>query len=1017
MTRTVMTNLFNAWGATIGTKAGPRASLRWMIDPKLGLPAQHFKVWYLREPSTKLEEVDVRQRRGERDERVYDLPEPRAAASIRLALYDVSGRVRIRAHTGPRGSGQVAAERTVDASASGVTLTGPSIRSFSVQGDATVTGVRMLDLNRHVNDPDWKLVENVGLPVDKSFDGEYTMDPQGPPGALRDPITAAMVRVHLGTPAQFWPDTTDTGLPVPRFEPPDPEALVRGELQPVMEQLAKMLDRTGDRGRHVNVEMRMPVPAPRSVHGTDAPERWQDRSHATVRPLRTALLAAGGDPYAALALGFGTSIDVGSLMGPPPAVAYIPPGTRLAFKGALMVTLEHKALTHVKFDDRKVPVPIDHDLAALVALDLDEGPAAPSGLRSGGEDRPMRLDRPSGIDRPWLEVVDLSWDTVPPAADSGTLGYGVLRSLGDDDPEPAMDKRPSGGYRVFVPGGTTSGRARFTESAVPERFPGDPAEAYFSVAAQDWFGRWSPWRSIAHPRAVVDAQPPTVRSVEIDQEPSPSASVEFTWDWTDRSLHKIHIRLIVYPEGDAPPDVAGSVLSPGGPVVADHVVSFSGASPDSPPTGVTEIVDDRDGNLRTYRCTVPGVGLPFDAHPRIRFEASACAEEDVRRGVRSGFAEPAATAVADPRPPLPPATTAPMQWASLPDAAGIAHAVLRWSGSGPAYNVYIADESALSRELELPSPDLDTAAADRLDALRRRGFDGTRRAFRRLAEQLTEPKIEVDLPKGSRLIHFYAVTSVSETGVERPLPANADDYFAVAVPERLEPATPLLTARTDGASVRLAVSVNAGPVGVDRIEIGRVRGAVNAASPEAAGAPVIVADAASAETAGGRLQWELEETDALPPWEPVFYRAVAVAATDQVRGQIPGRSHPTPAVEVVVPSASGPTLSGLTVAPAAGGATVTVDTDASRRRTALGVFTVAVTAVDAAGAATSLRGEVAALKAFTGALPADAPDLCLHRPTTAHPYRVTARVPEPVSVAATVTDPLGRRANAFWSTS
>src|SRR5690606_22969878 len=131
------------------------------------------------------------------------------------------------------------------------------------------------------------------------------------------------------TPAQFWPDTTDTGLPVPRFEPPDPEALVRGELQPVMEQLAKMLDRTGDRGRHVNVEMRMPVPAPRSVHGTDAPERWQDRSHATVRPLRTALLAAGGDPYAALALGFGTSIDVGSLMGPPPAVAYIPPGTRL----------------------------------------------------------------------------------------------------------------------------------------------------------------------------------------------------------------------------------------------------------------------------------------------------------------------------------------------------------------------------------------------------------------------------------------------------------------------------------------------------------------------------------------------------------------------------------------------------------------------------------------------------------------------------------------------------------------
>jgi hypothetical protein len=1025
MNRTVMPNLFNAWGSAIDTRDGAKAALRWMIDPKLGLPHNHFKVWHLPQPETKGEGVDPLFRQIRPGEALYTWPGSRAAAMVRVTLDIGSGQVRIRAHSGPSGSGQVADEERVTGPGTGVgvTLSGPSLKSVTVHGDARVTGMMVLDLHRHVNDPGWKLLELVGLPVDERFDPEYPLDPQGPPGDLVEPREAAIRRVKRGTPVDFWPSTTDTGLSVPPFEPPDPETLVFDELKPTMEQLAEMLRRTGDRSRHAAVLLEERAPGPKSVHGVDAPEHWQSTSKTGLPPLQAALLAAGTDPYAALALGFGTSIDGADLLTASPAFTH---RTTKALGIPLMVTLEHKTAFEVELLGIHLKLPFEHDLAALVTL-AEVPPRSPRRLRANdGRDRP-RLDRPAAVDRPWLEIVDLTWDAdrTRVASVMGPTGYGVLRSVGGASLKAALDKRRSGGPRIFVPG-LNGDRVRFTESAVPERMEAESGESRFAVASQDWFGRWSAWTSLRHERVVVPPQRPTVRRVKIDETgPSPELAVEFTWDWADRRPAQIQIRVKAHPEGEDPPPVDGSVLSPGGPSQTDLVIPFEAVTPDAIPPALAdileEVVEERQDDLRTYRVVIPGLALPYATHQRIRVQAQARATERVRRSVHSGFSAPVGTSAYSPIPPPAPITTAQMRWTSLPDAAGVARAVVTWAGSGPTYTVYIADESAVARELGLPSPDLDTPPAERLAALRLEDFGRARRAFRRHAEGLTDPRLEVALPRGSRLIHFYGIGAVSETGIERPLPADANQYLAVAPPTRLVPPAPRLTARPDGTATRLAVSVDAGPVPVDRVELGRVRGKALAGSTEAAGAPIIIADASTATLEDGTLHWELTDTEPLPPWEPVFYRATATAVAEPARGRLAGRSHPTSAVEVVVPSAAGPTLTDLTVTPTTdgtGGLVVGFRTDASRLRTRLGAFSVSVVAVHAAAGLTTatLRAEYGSLKSYTGAPPPDAPDLFLLRATAADPYRVTARIAEtPASVSADVTDPLGRRTSSVWS--
>jgi hypothetical protein len=300
-----------------------------------------------------------------------------------------------------------------------------------------------------------------------------------------------------------------------------------------------------------------------------------------------------------------------------------------------------------------------------------------------------------------------------------------------------------------------------------------------------------------------------------------------------------------------------------------------------------------------------------------------------------------------------------------------------------------------------------------------------RRAFRRLAENLASPRLAVDLPRGSSLIHFYGIAPTSDTGVERPLPATANSFIAVATPRVAVPEVPVLVARIIESGVRLVVRVADQPVAVSRVEITRVDTALLAGEFEAAGAPVAVADASTATRDGAALVWEIGDPGRLPAWTPVLYRAVAWAIEDQAGGVVAGRSHPSGASQVVVAAPGPPVLTDLRVDPD-GSPTesiVSFVAEVPSVRTSRGVHRLSVTAVtvdDATALPVSLtlREDADRIPLLTGPMPAgpQAPPIFLHRASATEPPRVTARVTGTLTaVVGQATDPAGRSARGVWT--
>jgi hypothetical protein len=1023
VSRIAVPGLFTAWGGFVNA-GGRSIALRWMTHPSLGLPREAFRVWRWGGGRLEGRPLDPTIRRVNDFESVLTWPGLPMAAAVQVTVtLAAGGSVSARAHSGPDAGGHVVDEETVvgPASARSIVLVGTPIASLSLLGEFTFDSMQILELQALIDSPDWVLIDRVGLPVDERFAFDYALDPQGPPGIDRTPVDAATVRVAEGTPSTFWPATTDTGRPTPAFAPPDPMALVTGELKTLLDAVLQMVTVEPERSRQADVFVDMTMPAPVSVHGVAAPPRWQDESRGGIRPLGSLLLAAGVDPYAALALGYGTTFAQASLHATPNVAAATNEGGLQLF----LVTLAHKVQLDGLFPG--LTFTLDGELAALVARVDNTVPIEPTGVRADPppNDR-IRLDRPAHLDAPWLEIVDVSWNAPPrpTAADVTPTGYSVLEAIGTEQLRLVIDQRPAGGHRPHAAAAGLGSRIHFTRSGLPEQFPGESADVVYAVAAHDWFGRWGPWRSTGHSRTVVPPQVPAVRRVVPavgggGAGPSGSAAIEFTWDWSNRTPQQVHLRLRLHEADDPPPAVDGSVLAVGAGPVPDLVIGFTSATPDTPPPGVEEIVEERAGALRTYRAVVSGLTFDYPTHPRIGLTAQARAAERVRPGVLGAFSGPATATAVSPIPPPPPFVPAAMQWASLPDPAGVARAVLRWGGAAATWSVYVADETALARELALPSPALDTPAAQRLVALRAADMGGARRAFRRIAENLTAPELPVELPRGSRLIHLYGVTATSATGVERSLPTGGNDYLAVATPQLIVPEAPILRVRPSALGIRLEVRVRDEPAAVGRVEITRVGSRHLAGTLEAAADPLVVLDSTSATRDGTTLVWEVDDPSPPQPWVPHFYRAVAWGAEEAVNGVFGGRSAPSAAVEAVAASPDPPDLSDLRVDPAGapGDFVVSFRADVPPFRTTYGSheLTVTVVAIDPAPqtppTVTTRRVGADVIELVTGPLPdaADAPAMFLHRPDATTPPRVTALVAgDLASVTAQVTDPAGR---------
>ena len=868
MTRFVRPELFEAWGAPVVVENVERLGLRWMLADGLGLPTVAFQVWGWVGPlpTTTLTLTSTSPLPGVR---LLRWGGGRVVA-VQLTVDVPAGQTAVfRAMTGPRGTGQVADLDTVPGPVTGraVVLSASAIASVTVTGSASVaTTASALAVGAVVDGAGWRLLDRVGLPADSRFAGTYSLDPQGAPGADQPPPDAAMQRVKGGLPDAGWSPVTDLGVAAPPYDTPDASTLVTQDLAGLLDAVAKLLAVEPDPAKHADTWVDVGMRAPSSIHGIEGAARWQSRAAGRVRPLGSLRLAAATDPAAALALGYGTTLDrrpkpAPGVVGPgvvgPGAVgpggvasgagAVAPSGVSIAAAAAnpalqlFMVTVTHKIVV--------ADVPVIGEIVAdgdLTAFHLAV-PPEPVELPAGVAVARTGLDRPAAVDRPWLEITEVSWAS-PPAVAAQRLvppAYAVLRADGAGAPEALLEKRIAGGVEPFAasspPDAEPAARVQFDDRGLPEAFPGEDPHVVYSVAAQDWFGRWSGWRSVDHTRSSVAPQVPAVSDVAVNAVGGPpgasSASVDVTWDWSNRTPASIAVRTRVVASGSSLTPGAGSILQVGGPVVADHVVDFSTATPDTPPAGPVEIAERRVGDLRTYTITVPGLVVDHALADRIDVLVSASAVERVRPAVQGAFSQPASTTLVSPVPPPAPFVPAPMVWASLPDPAGISRVTLTWAGSAPSYAVYAADETSVARELGLPSPDLDVPPAQRLVGLRSQDLAAARRAFRRVASAVTEPAHAVELPRGSQLIQLHAVVGVSAHGVESAFPAASNDFLAVATPAMLRAATPTLRAHGRAGAVDLEVEVSEALVEVDRVEVYRVADRLRSGTLEAAGAP------------------------------------------------------------------------------------------------------------------------------------------------------------------------------------
>ncbi len=447
-TRYVFPELLHATGGLIVVNGQVRLALRWLLNTSLGLPRALFHIWQF-QGNVDFKRTSVHLGLFERG-RLITWTGGQPAVAVQLTVSIPAGSTVFKAHSAAAGAGHVVDEKTVAGPVTGLSLilTGNPVASVSTSGPATVTGTAIIPMQDFVNNPGWKLIETVGLPVASPlYDTTgYPLDPQGPVGFEIEPVSAAIRRLREGTPDTGWPDITDRGVAPPPFLPPDPFLLVEKELWPLLEGMSEVFNRPVGSSKQASQVVERSTTAPRSVHGTTASAEWQARARpAKVYPLGSILVAAGSDPFAALALGFGTTIamqpqnlvtsasnrEVFSLAATSPRKIY-------------MVTVEHTV--QIKPDENfPFPFPFDVEIelaGELAAVYLGFNPAlppAPAGLvaraklpagASAATGLP-HMNPPGSFNGRWLQTVEVAWSkpVLDSAADPRASGYAVAKGL------------------------------------------------------------------------------------------------------------------------------------------------------------------------------------------------------------------------------------------------------------------------------------------------------------------------------------------------------------------------------------------------------------------------------------------------------------------------------------------------------------------------------------------------------------------------------------------------------------
>lgn len=1013
----------------------------WAAAKELGVPYGPFTVWTRGRQDDRLEQVEVTSWWAEEGLAFWWGGTQAARVRVQCDVGSTSQPVGLFLFRTAPSLYDAVASVAVQPTSNTVTLDVPTsgaVMGLLVNGSNPQVSITRLD--DVINDDAWKPIEIVGLPVEPDWGTKYDTSEQGPVDNLMSPRDAAAHRLLRGGPPFGWHPVTQAGRLAPEWSAPDTEALIEEVQKFVLPEVAGLYDGSVPEYDQWRISNTRAVTPPQQGGKQSALDTTAD-----AKPWAALNIPAHSDAFLNLVTGFGSCYSQERML-----------PEQIGVGGSdFLITAQYREVA-----------PAGTGSAEFAAF-------APQGIAHAQTPAPAPLTaRRSGLvpppqpDLAWRETVRLNWKLTPLTAGLGVPTESALAryDAAATQAEALIDKREPTGWRPLV-----------LSADAPRPKPGSDATSVvdggaeiplgsggrqvgYAVAVSDVYGVWSRWSDV--PYAGDEPGPEGARLVSVALSTHfaggpacPAAlDLEVAAEWLQRRTRSIAIVALFYPMAtptSAPPvefDPDFVPLPGSGYFRRDLGIDFVGDVPVGVGCDVTALnadgtapetpgPDQGDGGRR-YAVHADVPTLDFGTIRRWGVQFWVQRELYVGQspsGWTPDAGHPAVASAASPVPveplPIPPLPGVPL--ASLPDAEGRAHARVAWSlPSGAAVRrtaIWECAETALRQTVGMPSqaPDTDPPGA-RLLALRTAydalSFERRRQLFRRVTE-LDGAVRDYDaiLPKGSTDIHLFAVTTITDSGVESPWPSGAAESAirAVMAPRLRHPAPPLVRSRPDTAGVTAIELSSSSPVPVSRFRLLRTRSEAAARRADTMGpafAEVAVdATVGPVDAVTGDPTYTATWTGAFPPsWDDWFVRAIAIPV-DQVPVQaVRGMpSDPSDVVSISAVPDGPPDLAPLTVETDAAHTGIVV-----RTSTAAPVRTVP--AGDHRGGATA--GAVTLPYVVLQALPetplvsppAAATDVVLERGV-----RTSGRTPlalwftrsvaaDPVDVAVRVIDPLGR---------
>ena len=918
--------------------------LTWACAKELGVPRGPFTVWTRPRSGDKLGDTRLVTFSQDNDLGLWWGGIEAAVVSVSCTVVDPSRPVALFLYrTAPSLHDSVAAQA--------IQPVGPGVVQLRVHTSGATLAVlvnganptlMITPLDDVVNDPNWRPLEIVGLPVDQPWaPTAYDTADQGPVAAPVPPIEAAVMRLLRGGPMVGWSPVTESGHPAPPWSAPDPKLLVEEVRSDLLGEIAALYDGA------TREYQQFAITTSRAVDGPQQDARQSSLATSLdSSPWALLLLPALTDPFLNLAMGFGSAYSFEALGPDQIAVG----------NSDFLVTAQYENL-----------MPPDRgpaEMAAYCPRPIPHGIVAdPTGLtveRSG-------LVAPVQPDAPWRESIRLTWDRLTVTAALGNLTESAIGRFPPTAGAPAeslLPKRSSGGWRPLVitpdgqPGDPGNDRVSVVDGGAEIVIGSGGRTVGYTVAVSDVYGVWSSWQDVPYVGDEPAPQPPRVISLQLSSHYTGTTTCpakltsEISVEWIERTPTAVEVVAIFFPMAlatSAPPiGIAPTAPAPAGCFRRDLSLTFVGDDPTGSGCSVISLSADGDQPMtpgpgqgdggRRYQVTADVPVLDFGG--TLRWGVQLWARRSLLVGASPSAyapdnAHPALATAASPVPvvPLPPPAPPGVPLGSTNDAQGCSHVRVHWSLPGGAdvrtNVVWEVAETSLrqrcglsSRAPEADSPGVRLAALwnayDLMTPVQRRN------AFRRVRElDGATHDLDFTLPKGSTDIHLFVVTTVTSTGVDSPWPEGPGaphlHLQAVIAPRLRQPSPPLLRSSiADDGTVTIVLHA-ASSIPVTGFKMFRTRSETAARNSETMGPAfaTVTVDSPTPSTTDsftGQPVYTATAVLAFPTeWDAWLVRAVAVPVDSvPVEGVLGLPSQACDVVSILVPPAGPPDLGALT---------------------------------------------------------------------------------------------------------